>query len=329
MIGSSEQEPEPIDTPGQTATTIGQDCVRALRGSPPALPTKYLYDARGSRLFERITELPEYSLKRDEMAIFDRHIREFAHQIGTDAWLIELGSGDGSKTRMLLDALDAPAGYTPIEISRQALDESVRSLRQKMPGLDVVPINADFTQDLDLSHADEHKRVIFLPGSTIGNFEHDATRALMRRLARWVGPGGGMLIGVDLVKPQSELVPAYSDAQGVTAEFNLNLLDRLNREAGADFDRRLWSHRASWNPERSRMESHLVSSADQSVNLGGHRFRFAKGDAVLTECSHKYTPETLATLAAPFVISRQWCDPDHRFLVAYLECEQRNEHGIP
>jgi len=328
MTSTSEPEQHPIGTPDQTAATIAEDCARALRRSPPALPTKYLYDARGSWLFERITELPEYTLKRDEMAIFDRHIREFAQQIGTDAWIIELCSGDGSKTRMLLDALESPAGYTPIEISRRALDESVRSLRKCMPSLRVVPVNADFTRDLDLAHTADHKRVIFLPGSTIGNFDPDAARRLMQRLARWVGPGGGLLIGVDLVKPESELVPAYSDAQGVTAEFNLNLLDRLNREADADFDRDRWSHRASWNPGRSRMESHLISSSDQGVTLAGHGFRFAEGDAILTEWSHKYTPETLASLAAPFEISRQWCDPHHRFLVAYLEYASKNEPGV-
>lgn len=303
------------------AENIAAECVDALRGTPASLPTKYLYDARGSRLFERITDQPEYTLTRDELAIFDEHIDEIARAIGPDAWVIELGSGDGRKTRLLLESLESPAGYTPIEISEDALDESVLALREAMPDLDVVPLHADFTDDLDFEHADGRTRVVFLPGSTIGNFAPDAARDLMRRFADWVGPGGGLLIGVDLVKPEAELVPAYSDAGGVTAAFNLNLLDRLNREADADFDLERWTHRASWNPDRERMESRLVSTADQVVTLGGETFTFREGDAILTEYSHKYTPGSLAALASRFDLRQRWQDPEGRFMVAYCVCK--------
>lgn len=308
-----------VQEPAVRDQALIDQCVRGLRETPPRLPTKYLYDARGSRLFERITALPEYTLTRDELLIFERHLDEMAALIGPRAWIIELGSGDGRKTRRLLRALEDPAGYTPIEVSGEALDATVSGLAAQCPDLDVRPVRGDFFSERELPIPDGTRRVAFFPGSTIGNFDEGDARELMRRLAGWVGPGGGLLIGADLVKPVEELLPAYSDVEGVTAEFNLNLLDRLNREAGADIDRSAWCHRASWNAERSRMESHLVSRRAQRVTLGGHRFEFDAGDAIRTEISRKYSPALLRETAEPFVCRREWFDPRQRFMVAYME----------
>ena len=303
-------------------------CTRSLRETPPRLPSKYLYDAKGSALFEEITALPEYTLTRDELAVFDGHLGEMAEAIGPGAWVIEPGSGDGRKTHRLLAALERPAGYTSIEISKVSVEETTRDLRAAFPGVEITAVRGDFSGadgsgSLELPEMTGEKRVVFFPGSTIGNFDEDDAGLLMERFARWVGsgrgPGGGLLIGADLVKPEAEMVAAYSDARGVTAEFNLNLLDRLNAEAGAEFDRGEWTHRATWNPERSRMESHLVSTADQRVRVGDEDFAFADGDAILTEISKKYTPESLERIARPFEMKSRWFDPDRRFMVAYLE----------
>lgn len=302
--------------------TMATECIRALSELPPRLPTKYLYDAKGSALFERITELPEYTLTRDELNIYDSAMEEIAGAIGEKAWIIEPGSGDGRKTRNLLRSLLYPVGYTPIEISEQALKESVDALRTEFPKLKIESVLGDFSDDLQLPRVRAEKRVVFFPGSTIGNFDEHAAQRLLRRFARWVGPGGGLLIGVDLVKPKADMLAAYSDSQGVTAEFNLNLLDRLNREADANFDRSHWSHRAEWNSARSRMESYLVSEKDQRVRIAETSFWFGKDETIRTEISVKYTPESLERLASMFVAEQWWFDRERRFGVAYMEVPQ-------
>ena len=308
--------------------SLALECTRSLRESPPRLPSKYLYDAKGSALFEEITALPEYTLTRDELAVFDGHLGEMAESIGPGAWVIEPGSGDGRKTHRLLEALERPAGYTSIEISKVSVEETTRDLRAAFPGVEITAVRGDFSGadgsgSLELPEMVGEKRVVFFPGSTIGNFDDDDAGLLMDRFARWVGsgrgPGGGLLIGADLVKPEAEMVAAYSDARGVTAEFNYNLLDRLNADAGAEFDRGKWTHRATWNAERSRMESHLVSTADQRVRVGDEEFAFARGDSILTEVSKKYTPESLERVARSFEMKARWFDPARRFMVAYLE----------
>jgi len=295
------------------------DAVAALRETPPRLPTQYLYDARGSELFERITELPEYYPTRTENRIFDDHLPEMAETLGPDRFVIELGSGAGAKTQRLLRAMHAPAGLMPIEISQSALDASVDQLKAALPGLRLVPHCGDFTHDLTLPDTGEHRRVVFFPGSTLGNFRERPARQLLGRMANWVGPGGGLLLGVDLIKPPGLLVPAYSDAQGVTAAFNLNLLHRLNREADADFDPEQWHHRAVWNADASRMESYLVSEAQQAVTIDGHTFEFEPGQAVWTEQSQKYTLEMIDDLAERFTIKDHWTDARGWMAVIYLE----------
>ena len=304
---------------------MANECVRALSELPPRLPTKYLYDAKGSALFERITELPEYTLTRDELNIYESAMEEIAGAIGEKAWIIEPGSGDGRKTRSLLRSLINPVGYTPFEISQRALEESVATLRSEFPKLKIESVLGDFSDDFQLPPVQDEKRIVFFPGSTIGNFDEHAAQKLLRRFARWVGPGGGLLIGLDLVKPKADMLAAYSDSQGVTAEFNLNLLDRLNREANANFDRSHWSHRAEWNSARSRMESYLVSEKDQRVRIAETSFWFGKDETIRTEISMKYSPESLERLASMFVAEQWWFDSKRRFGVAYMEVPQSDD----
>ncbi|MCC6681402.1 MAG: L-histidine N(alpha)-methyltransferase [Phycisphaeraceae bacterium] len=297
------------------------DVLTGMRTTPRWLPTQLLYDARGSELFAQITELPEYYLTRTEMAIFDRHLDEMAAALGPEAWLIELGSGRGIKTRRLLQAMIRPAGFTPVEISQSALRQSVDMLAYEMPDLHVIPVCGDFSR-LHTPPPTGHRRVIFFPGSTIGNFDHTAAKALMRRLARWIGPEGGMLLGVDLVKSPRLLIPAYDDAAGITAEFNLNLLDRLNREADADFVRPCWSHQAHWNQPQLRMESYLVSECEQHVHIAGQRFDMGRHECILIEQSQKYTYDSLANLVHPFSIRTVWTDDRAWYAVMYLQLHQ-------
>lgn len=300
------------------AEEMVRDVLTGLSEKPRSLPTRYLYDARGSELFERITELPEYYLTRTEMSIFDAHLSDMAEAIGPDAWLIELGSGAGVKTRRLLEAMRRPAGFTPVEISAAALRDSVRELSGAMPSLTIESIRGDFTRDLTLPAADGRRRTVFFPGSTIGNLSGEAARALLMRIANWVGPGGGLLIGIDLVKPPGILVPAYDDSAGVTAAFNLNLLARLNREADADFDLDSWTHRAVWNDAGQRMESYLVSDRAQRAHVAGRPFDFEAGEAVWTEQSQKYTIGSLMGLAERFELAHAWQDDKRWCAVLYL-----------
>ncbi len=311
-IGSSE-----------TDRTLVSDVITGLSGRPRSLPSKYLYDARGSELFEQITRVPEYYLTRTELGIFKRHLSEMADAIGPDAWLIELGSGTCRKTRHLLDAMDRPRGYMTIEICPNELNNSVRMLSDFMPGLEILPVCQDFTQEVNLPDTGNSKKVAFFPGSTLGNLDADEARKLLRRIAGWVGPGGGLLIGVDLVKSPSVIIPAYDDSAGVTAQFNLNLLRRLNREADADFDLGCWSHLPHWNAELKRMESYLVSLREQTVDVSGHAFDFDTGEALFTERSHKYTIGSLLDLADRFTLKHYWVDDNDWFAVVYLQAQAK------
>jgi dimethylhistidine N-methyltransferase len=305
----------------------GPDRMRAevlagLRRRRKRLPCKYFYDARGSLLFDQICELDEYYLTRTELAIMHAHAGEMAAAIGGSALLIEYGSGSSTKTRVLLDHLREPAAYVPIDISGEHLRLSAGSLAAAYPGLDVLPVCADYTTRFHLPEPDEQpaRRIVYFPGSTIGNFEPADALAFLRGIARVCGPGGGLLIGVDLKKDPAVLHAAYNDARRVTAAFNLNLLARLNRELGADFDLSAFAHYAFYNPRRGRIEMHLLSQRRQEVNLGGETIEFAEGESVFTESSYKYTPADFAALAreAGFTAQQVWTDRDHRFSVQYL-----------
>jgi dimethylhistidine N-methyltransferase len=305
------------------------EVLAGLATHPKQLRSKYFYDARGSELFERICKQPEYYLTRVELDIMRRQAAAIAETLGPDVRLVEYGSGSGLKTRLLLKHLHTPSAYVPVEISAVALSDSVARLQREFPGIEVLPVCADFTQPVTLPRAARApgRTVVYFPGSTIGNFApNDALRLLkqMRDEARQGGGGraGGVLVGVDLIKDKLALEAAYNDAAGVTAAFTLNLLTRLNRDLGADFDLTGFRHRARWNPLSGRIETDIVSTRAQDVRVAEHRFHFAEGEAVLVEYSCKYTVEGFARMAERAGLRKAavWTDPDRQFAVEWLLC---------
>lgn len=295
-----------------------------LQSPQKTLPAIYFYDERGSQLFEDITELPEYYPTRTEISIMRAHGDEIAALVGPRALVVELGSGSSLKTRLLLERLPAPAGYVPVDISRDHLLDAAHRLAAEYPHIEVLPVCADFSEQLDLPRprVEPARTVVYFPGSTIGNFHHDEAHALLVAMRRLVRPHGAVLIGVDLKKDRSTLERAYNDARGVTAEFNRNMLVRLNRELDATFDVASFRHRAIWNETAGRIEMHLVSTRAQGVSVAGERIDFRAGEHILTECSYKYAPSEFAALAARagFAIERLWTDRDALFSVQFLVC---------
>lgn len=298
------------------------EVLAGLRGFPKSLPSKLFYDAEGSALFEAICDLPEYYPTRTEMAILETAASELAELAGDAPLLIEYGSGSSRKTRLLLEALQ-PAAYVPIDISREALLDACNALSQMDPELMLLPVCADYTQPLRLpveaSMADS-RRLIFFPGSTIGNFTPFEALRFLRTARRLAGENGALLIGVDLKKDPAILNAAYNDTQGATAAFNLNLLVRLNRELDANFDLAAFAHRAFYNEALGRVEMHLVSLTQQAVLLQGQRFHFQCGETIHTENSCKYSVARFQRLAAEagFEPLRCWTDPEGLFSVHYL-----------
>jgi dimethylhistidine N-methyltransferase len=291
-----------------------------LRNQPKYIPCKYFYDAEGSHLFEKICATPEYYPTRIELSLLHRHAAEFAALIGPDAEIMEFGAGAGEKIRPILNALERPLAYRPIDISGAYLKGIAARLRREYPALAIEPIVADFTCDLAMPPSSAARRVGFFPGSTIGNFEPEEARQFLVRSARLL-KGGGLLVGVDLVKDPNLLHAAYNDRAGVTAAFNKNLLARANREAGANFDCDRFAHYAFYNPLLRRIEVYLVSTAAQRVTICGRQFAFAEGEAIHTEWSYKYTVEDFRALAvsAGFTPRAVWCDPGRLFSVHWLE----------
>lgn len=300
------------------AVDFARDLIAGLHEQPRQVSPKYFYDAAGSALFERICELPEYYPTRTEMGILQSRAHEMAECIGPQADIVEFGAGASRKVRLLLNHLQAPQRFLPVDISGEHLHEAARGLRRDYPGLRVEPIAADFTQGLNLPSA-LGRRIGFFPGSSIGNFEPEAARTLLRRMAGWLR-GGGLLVGVDLVKQPGELHAAYNDSQGVTAAFNKNLLVRANRELGADFDLSAFDHYAYYQPRLQRIEMHLLSRERQTVRICGHRFEFDQGQSLHTENSYKYTQKDFEALArsAGFEPAAVWTDPAERFAVHWL-----------
>lgn len=279
---------------------IAADVLAGLARTPKRLPSKYFYDARGSQLFEDITRQPEYYLTRVEIALLEARMADIAAAIGPQAHVVEYGSGSGRKTEQLLEGLHDPVAYTPIEISPSTVLASTRRLAQAFPAIEMLPVCADFTQPVELPEPTREPRhtLVFFPGSTLGNFANDEALALLRSMRATMGPRGRALIGIDLVKDTAVLEAAYNDAAGVTAAFTLNLLARLNRDIGSDFDLRGFAHRAVYAPDRGRIETFLVSQRAQRVQVRGRAFEFAQGEAMQVEYSHKYTDDGFAALAA-------------------------------
>ena len=310
---------ELIDLCAETDTFL-DEVQNGLQQQQKTLPAKFFYDGRGSRLFDQITELPEYYLTRTEIGIMQRFVGEMVGRIGPRALLVEYGSGSSLKTRILLDHLPDPAGYVPIDISKEHLLRSAATLAAIYPDLPILPVCADYTIAFHLPDFNGARPVVYFPGSTIGNFAPGEARAFLQRLAEIVGPGGGLLIGVDLKKDAAVIEAAYNDAQGVTAAFNKNVLARINRELDGCFDLDLFEHRAFYDRAHGRIEMHLVSLADQCVRIGAWQVPFRRGETILTEYSHKYSLYDFAVLAAAagFAVEQVWTDDERLFSVQGL-----------
>lgn len=303
--------------PRELASRFRQDVVEGLARPQKALPPKYFYDAAGSKLFERICRLTEYYPTRVELAITRRHVADMARFAGRGCALLEYGSGESLKTRLLIRAL-RPSAYIPVDISADALDAAVARLGREFRWLDVRPVSGDFSRPIDLpAFPGRARRVVYFPGSTIGNLTPDEAHAFLKMTRGQVGRQGAMIIGVDLKKDANVLHAAYNDAKGVTAAFNLNLLARINRELGGDFDLRQFAHYAFYNPLAGRIEMHLVAREAQTVSIGDYRFSFERGESIHTENSYKYTVREFAALAerAGFRATKLWRDPKSLFSV--------------
>ena len=309
------------------------DVALGLSGAVKRLSPKYFYDERGAQLFEQICNLEAYYPTRIERSILAQSMPEIASEIGAAAWVIEFGSGSGLKTRILLEHLDSPAVYTPIDISRTQLVHFALSVAEQFPWLEVLPVCADYTRNFTLPSTKKSvgRRMAFFPGSTIGNFEPEEAVSFLRRVGERCGPGGGLLIGVDMKKDAEVLERAYNDPEGITAAFNLNLLRRINRECGANFDMDAFRHHAFFDAEHSRIEMRLISQDSQTVRLpnagssGGVVIEFSRGEHITTEYSYKYDPEEFDRMVqrAGWRVERVWTDEKGWFGVWLLGRERR------
>jgi len=318
-LAADGPKPEPT-SPG--TDTFEADVIFGLTDRPKHLSSKYFYDERGSALFEDITGLPEYYPTRTETVLLADAAPAIASHISPNAALIEFGSGASVKTRLVLDAAPQVGVYIPMDISEDALAPAAAAIRQAYPGIEVAPLVGDFTQPIDLPPAARGRpRTGFFPGSTIGNFPPDDAVAFLRTARRLLGEGAQFIVGADLVKDEAVLVAAYDDAQGVTADFNFNLLTRINRELGGDIDLSKFAHRAVWNPAESRMEMHLVSRGDQSFHVAGRAITMTAGETIHTENSYKFTIDSFTALAdrAGWRVGATWISPEPAFAVFLLQ----------
>jgi dimethylhistidine N-methyltransferase len=299
------------------------DDVHAGLSAPrKTLPPKYFYDARGAQLFDAICELPEYYPTRTELAMLESAAPDVAQRVGAGSAIVEYGSGAGRKTRLLVRALQ-PHVYVAVDISGEQLRDAGAALAREFPGVRVIALCADYTRPLPLDEIamdDVSRRVVFFPGSTVGNFDPEDALAFLRNAQKVAGRGGAMLVGVDLKKAPAVLHAAYNDAQGVTAAFNLNVLARINRELHADFDLDRFEHRAHYEAREGRVEMHLVSRGAQRVHVGARAFDFRDGETIHTENSYKYSIEEFQALAARagFEAAHCWLDPERLFSIHYL-----------
>jgi len=304
------------------ADSLRREVLHGLQLPAKELPCKLFYDVRGSELFEQICELDEYYLTRTEIALLERHGTEIAALIGAQVLLIELGSGDSRKTRILLDGLSEPAAYVPIDLAREQLLRSATAVAGSHPQLEVHPLIADYTRDFSLPEIPRAftRRVGFFPGSTIGNFLPDQVVSFLARLRDLLGRAGALLIGVDLKKNPRVLHRAYNDRAGVTALFNLNILAHLNRRFGTDFQLELFAHQARYNRLLGRIEMHLISCQDQQVHFDGLAIPLRAGERILTEVSYKYSLGQFRRIAhrAGMEVTQVWTDPQSWFSLQWL-----------
>ena len=306
---------------GEHLSPFAHDVLAGLARPRKSVPPQWFYDQRGSELFEAITELPEYYPTRTEIGILEAHASDIGKLLGADAVLVEPGSGSSLKTGIVLGAMEQPAQYLAVEISPTAVDAAANRLRAQFPGLVVTSETGDFTRINTLPHALPGKRRhVFFPGSTLGNFEPVAARALLARFSRLLTDDGIILVGIDLRKSLDVLLPAYDDAAGVTAAFNLNLLARINRELDGTFDLSAFEHRVRYDMVEHRVEMHLVAKSAQRVRILGRTFDFVAGESIHTENSYKYARDGFSTLAASagLTVAQTWTDPQSWFAVVAL-----------
>jgi dimethylhistidine N-methyltransferase len=296
-----------------------EEILEGLSQPQKMLSPKYFYDESGSKLFEDICELPEYYLTRTELGIMKEHIDDIAECIGPRVNIVEFGSGSGLKTRLLLEHLADPVAYVPVDISMEHLLAASKALAANFPKLEILPIAADFTRPVQLPcpTREPERNLLYFPGSTIGNFEPPAALELLRVMHDEAGPGGALLIGVDLRKDHRVIEKAYNDSQGITARFNLNVLQRLNRDFGADFDLSRFRHSATYNDGPGRIEMRLISLEAQTVSIGRQSFSFDQGESIVTEYCYKHSLDGFRDLAgqAGFHLRRKWIDPDEWFSI--------------
>jgi len=297
------------------------DVLDGLKQSQKTLPCKYFYDEQGSLLFEKICELEEYYITRVELALLEKTKSEIAEMIGENATIIEPGAGAGIKIRTLLKALDSPESYVPMDISRDFLFQSCKTIQNEFPQIDIMPIQGDFTQPVKwLGKQKNDNKVVFFPGSTIGNFEKQSAINFLMNMHNLIGQHGALIIGVDLLKEQKILEAAYNDSKGVTAAFNKNLLTRINQNLNADFNLNRFKHEAILNHQLARIEMYLVSQTEQTVSINGESFDFSAFETIHTENSHKYTVDSFLALAASAKLKsrKTWTDEQQLFSIHYL-----------
>jgi len=314
-----------MQTTAQAKAAIQDDfateVLTGLSRKPRSIPCRFLYDARGSELFEQITELDEYYPTRTEIGLLERHAGDIAHIVGEDVAIVEFGSGSSRKTEVLIAALRKLAAYVAIDISPAALSEAAMRLRDRFPGLRVITVTGDFNGPIRLpASVSTARKLGFFPGSTIGNLGKSEAIGFLKNAGALLGDDSALLIGVDLKKDESVLVPAYDDREGVTAAFNLNLLTRINRELGGTFDLAKFAHEAVYNADAGRMEIYITSREDQDVEVLGQQFSFKCGERIHTENSHKYDLADITAMAeqAGWTHPRAWVDDDKLFSLSLL-----------
>lgn len=325
MITTEDVKLELVDH-GPQKENLLLEVLNGLSQKRKSLPAKLLYDEKGSEIFEEICLLPSYYPTRTETKILTDNAAEIVRMIGKDSLIIEPGSGAAEKVRILFSEMKGRKRYIPVEISREILLRTSRELIEEYEGMEIFPVCSDFTRDLSLpvtAGQQRGKRVVFFPGSTIGNLDPDDARFFLKNIAKLVGAKGGLLIGVDRKKDSEVLRLAYNDPEGVTADFNLNLLNRINRELNGTFDRRNFAHEAIYNPIMGRIEMHLRSVMPQLVRINQKMFRFHEGETIHTENSYKYTVEEFSGLAerAGLRMRKFWTDDLNLFAVYYFEVE--------
>lgn len=296
------------------------EVLTGLRVKPKSLPSKYFYDKEGSRLFDEITQLKEYYPTRTERSILESNLDDIAEQLGDEITLIEPGSGSSEKTRILLGNLSSICCYIPIDISGEYLHKVAAQLREDYPGIRIEPITADYTNAIELpSMHSKARKVVFFPGSTIGNFEPETATRFFKVIRELVGTDGGFLIGVDLKKDLDVLLKAYNDSKGITEAFNKNMLNHINHEIGSDFRTNLFDHSAIWNEEKSRIEMHLIANRSHTVSINGEQIHFEEGESIHTENSYKYSLPDFEELVSPwFEVKKVWTDPKKYFSLQFL-----------